>query len=40
MEVDANIRYSDKDLAEFKVLIQEKIESCTRFRINKECVHE
>ena len=26
MAVDANIRYSDKDLAEFKALIQEKIE--------------
>jgi len=25
MAADANIRYSDKDLAEFKVLIQEKI---------------
>ncbi|MCL8007870.1 TraR/DksA family transcriptional regulator [Gelidibacter japonicus] len=30
MEVDANIRYSDKDLAEFKVLIQEKIEKAVR----------
>lgn len=26
MAVDANVRYSDKDLAEFKALIQEKIE--------------
>jgi RNA polymerase-binding transcription factor DksA len=26
MAVDANVRYSDKDLAEFKSLIQEKIE--------------
>jgi len=26
MTADANIRYSDKDLAEFKVLIQEKIQ--------------
>lgn len=26
MAVDANVRYSDKDLAEFKTLIQEKIE--------------
>ncbi|MFC4723097.1 TraR/DksA family transcriptional regulator [Geojedonia litorea] len=26
MGVEANIRYSDKDLAEFKALIQEKIE--------------
>ncbi|GAA3775451.1 molecular chaperone DnaK [Corallibacter vietnamensis] len=26
MAVEANVRYSDKDLAEFKALIQEKIE--------------
>ncbi|MCF1190539.1 TraR/DksA C4-type zinc finger protein [Mangrovimonas sp. AS39] len=26
MSVDANVRYSDKDLAEFKAIIQEKIE--------------
>ena len=26
MDLDLNVRYSDKDLAEFKVLIQEKIE--------------
>jgi len=26
MSVDINVRYSDKDLAEFKVLIQDKIE--------------
>ncbi|KJD31867.1 molecular chaperone DnaK [Tamlana nanhaiensis] len=26
MSTDANVRYSDKDLAEFKVLIQEKID--------------
>lgn len=25
MAVDANVRYSDKDLAEFKVIIQEKV---------------
>ncbi|MBO3097017.1 TraR/DksA family transcriptional regulator [Gelidibacter pelagius] len=30
MAVDANVRYSDKDLAEFKVLIQEKIEKAVR----------
>lgn len=30
MAVDANIRYSDKDLAEFKVLIQEKIDKAVR----------
>lgn len=30
MAVDANIRYSDKDLAEFKLLIQEKIEKAER----------
>ncbi len=30
MNVDANVRYSDKDLAEFKVLIQEKIQKAIR----------
>ncbi|MBA6152137.1 TraR/DksA family transcriptional regulator [Gelidibacter maritimus] len=30
MAVDANVRYSDKDLAEFKVLIQDKIEKAER----------
>lgn len=30
MAQDTNIRYSDKDLAEFKVLIQEKIEKALR----------
>lgn len=30
MNVDANVRYSDKDLAEFKVLIQEKIQKAVR----------
>ncbi len=30
MDVDANIRYSDKDLAEFKELIQDKIQKAIR----------
>lgn len=30
MAVDANIRYADKDLAEFKLLIQEKIVKAER----------
>ncbi len=30
MKVDTNIRYSDKDLAEFKTLITEKIEKAQR----------
>ncbi|WP_159022370.1 TraR/DksA C4-type zinc finger protein [Formosa sp. L2A11] len=30
MSVDVNVRYSDKDLAEFKELIQDKIEKAKR----------
>ena len=33
-------RYSDKDLEEFKVLIDEKIEKQNRFRIAEKFLHE